>query len=93
MTEVAKQDVVAYRNSLITQVSAKTAYHDLKALKILFKRARRDGVVNEDPTATTLLHEAGVPTAVAQALIGHVSKAKPTYRSVAKRWRRQQQLC
>jgi len=26
-------------------------------------------------TATTLLHEAGVPAAVAQALIGHDSKA------------------
>jgi hypothetical protein len=35
MTEVTKQDVVAFRNSLITQVSAKTANHDLKALKML----------------------------------------------------------
>ena len=34
MTEVSKQDVVAFRNSLITQVSAKTANHDLKALKM-----------------------------------------------------------
>jgi len=50
MTEVTKQDVVAFRNSLITQVSAKTANHDLKALKMLFKSARRDGVVTEDPT-------------------------------------------
>ena len=50
MTEVTKQDVVAFRNSLITQVSAKTAHHDLKALKMLFKSARRDGVVTEDPT-------------------------------------------
>jgi hypothetical protein len=31
MTEVTKQDVVAFRNSLITEVSAKTANHDLKA--------------------------------------------------------------
>jgi integrase len=50
MTEVTKQDVVAFRNSLITQGSAKTANHDLKALKMLFKSARRDGVVTEDPT-------------------------------------------
>jgi integrase len=50
MTEVTKQDVVAFRNSLITQVSVKTANHDLKALKMLFKSARRDGVVTEDPT-------------------------------------------
>src|SRR6516164_2043300 len=50
MTEVTKQDVVAFRNRLITQVSAKTANHDLRALKMLFKSARRDGVVTEDPT-------------------------------------------
>jgi site-specific recombinase XerD len=50
MTEVTKQDVVAFRNSFITQVSAKTVNHDLKALKMLFKSARRDGVLNEDPT-------------------------------------------
>jgi site-specific recombinase XerD len=31
ITDVTKQDVVAFRNSLITQVSAKTANHDLKA--------------------------------------------------------------
>ena len=47
MTEVSKQDIVAFRNSLITQVSAKTANHDLKALKMLFKSARRDGVVTK----------------------------------------------
>ena len=50
MTEVTKQDVVAFRNSLVTQVSAKTANHDLNALKMLFKSARRDGVVAEDAT-------------------------------------------
>ena len=50
ITDVTKHDVVAFRNSLITQVSAKTANHDLKALKMSFKSARRDGVVTEDPT-------------------------------------------
>jgi integrase len=46
-------------------------------------------------TATTLLHEAGVPSAVAQALIGHDSaEMHELYISVAaNRWRRQQQLC
>jgi hypothetical protein len=37
MTRVTKQDVVAFGNSLITQSSAKTANHDLEALKTLFK--------------------------------------------------------
>jgi site-specific recombinase XerD len=50
IAEITKQDVVAFRNSLVTQVSAKTANHDLKALKMLFKSARRDSVVAEDPT-------------------------------------------
>jgi len=36
----------SYRKLLI----AKTANHNLKALKMLFKSARRDGVVTEDPT-------------------------------------------
>ena len=48
--EVMKEDVVAFRNSLVNQVSAKTANHDLKTLKMLFKSARRDSVVTEDPT-------------------------------------------
>jgi integrase len=48
--EITKQDVVAFRNSLIKKVSAKTANHDLKALKMMFKSARRDSVVTEDPT-------------------------------------------
>jgi integrase len=50
IAEITKQDVVAFRKSLITQVSAKTANHDLKALKMLFKSARRDGVITDDPT-------------------------------------------
>src|ERR1700680_4859871 len=50
MTEITKQDVVAFRNSLLAQISAKTANHDLKAVKMLFKSARRDSVITEDPT-------------------------------------------
>jgi len=48
--EIAKQDIVAFRNSLRNQVSAKTANHDLKALKMLFKSARRDSIITEDPS-------------------------------------------
>ena len=48
--EITKQDVVVFRNSLIKHVSAKTANHDLKALKMIFKSARRDSVVTEDPS-------------------------------------------
>src|SRR6202011_6023622 len=45
-----KQDVLAYRHSLVGQVSAKTVNHDLKALKMLFKSARRDSAITDDPT-------------------------------------------
>jgi integrase len=45
MTEITQQDIVAFRNKLAAQVAAKTANHDLKALKMLFKSARRDGIV------------------------------------------------
>ena len=34
--------VVAFRHSLVGQVSGKTVNHDLKALKMLSKSARRD---------------------------------------------------
>ena len=50
IAEITKQDVVAFRHSLVGQVSAKTANHDLKALKMLFKSARRDSAITEDPT-------------------------------------------
>jgi len=137
ISEVTKADIVAFRNRLLTHVSAKTANHDLRAVKTLFKNAREDDVIAEDPaasvksahnkaispnkrpftldelrivllgqagirekqahrsrgigrsvqrqasalsfhslrrTATTLLHEAGVPAAVVQSLIGHDSE-------------------
>jgi site-specific recombinase XerD len=35
--EITKQGVVAFLKQLIHQVSAKTANHDLKALKMMFK--------------------------------------------------------
>ena len=50
ISEITKQDVVNFGNSLIKQVSAKTANHDLKALKMMFKGAQRDSVITEDPT-------------------------------------------
>jgi site-specific recombinase XerD len=35
IADITKQDVVAFRHSLVGQVSAKTVNHDLKALKML----------------------------------------------------------
>jgi integrase len=50
ITGITKADIVAFRNKLASQVSAKTANHDLKAVKMLFKSAKRDGKIAEDPT-------------------------------------------
>jgi integrase len=48
ISEITQQDIVAFRNKLVPKVAAKTANHDLKALKMLFKSARRDGVLTEN---------------------------------------------
>jgi len=46
----------------VAGVSAKTANHDLKTLKMLFKSARRDSAVTEDPTefVETVRRERGI---------------------------------
>jgi integrase len=49
ITDMTKQEIVTFRNRLATQVAARTANHDLKAVKMLFKSARRDGVLIDDP--------------------------------------------
>jgi integrase len=59
---ISKQDVTAFRNDLATKVSAKTANHGLKCIKMLFKSAKRDGVISEDPSefVDTVRREQGV---------------------------------
>jgi integrase len=52
MRDVTKADIIAFRNRLLTQVSAKTANHDLRAVKTLFKSAREDEVIAEDPAVS-----------------------------------------
>src|ERR1700730_3620501 len=39
-----------FQDALIRQISAKTVNHDLKALKMFFKSARRDIAITDDPT-------------------------------------------
>jgi integrase len=56
ITGITKADLVTYRNKMAIQISAKTANHRLKCIKMLFKSARRDGAIADDPTefVTTL---------------------------------------
>ena len=50
INEMDAKKILAYRNDLITQVSAKTVNHDLKTVKAMFKAARRDHLILDDPT-------------------------------------------
>jgi integrase len=52
MRDVTKADIIAFRNWLLTEVSAKTANHDLRAVKTLFKSAREDEAIAEDPAVS-----------------------------------------
>lgn len=49
LAEIAKADLLAYRNHLAATVTARTANNHLALLRTLFKSARRDGVVTLDP--------------------------------------------
>jgi len=49
--DIDQTTIVAYRNHLINVVSVKSANHDLKTVKMLFKTARRDQLIADDPAA------------------------------------------
>jgi hypothetical protein len=48
--EVEAKAILAYRNELISLVSPKTVNHDMKTVKALFKAARRNQLLVDDPT-------------------------------------------
>jgi integrase len=50
IAEILRGDIVAYRNELAKTLKAKTVNHHLKCLKMVFKAAGRDGLIDEDPT-------------------------------------------
>jgi integrase len=49
LNEIEKRSIVAFRDSLIPKVAIKTANHDSKTIKMLFRAARRDGYIDVDP--------------------------------------------
>ena len=50
VTEITREHVTRFRNEEAKTLAPKTVNHDLKCLKMIFKAARRDGTVSEDPT-------------------------------------------
>ena len=50
ISEITKSDILEFRNTRAKEVSARTANHDLKCIRMIFKAARRDELLSEDPT-------------------------------------------
>ena len=50
IAEVAQDDIVRFRNAAAKTLAAKTVNHDLKCLRMLFKTAKRDNAISDDPT-------------------------------------------
>lgn len=50
ISEIDSKTILSYRNDLLTKVSGKTVNHDVKTVKAMFKAARRDHLIADDPT-------------------------------------------
>jgi integrase len=50
LSEISQTDLVGFRNSLAQKLSAGTVNHDLCGLKLVFRSARREGYLADDPT-------------------------------------------
>jgi len=49
IVEISREDITRFRNHESKTLAGKTVNHDLKAVKMLFRAARRDGLISEDP--------------------------------------------
>jgi integrase len=50
LSEITKSDLIGYRNSLVKQLGPQTTNHHLKLIRTLFRTAKRDGLVADDPS-------------------------------------------
>jgi integrase len=50
ITTITQEDLTRFRNQEAKKLAAKTVNHEVKCLKMLFKAARRDRVISEDPS-------------------------------------------
>ncbi len=50
IAEVTREHVTGFRNRQAETLSSRTVNHGLKGLRSIFKAARRDGVIQDDPT-------------------------------------------
>jgi integrase len=49
LSQITKADLINYRNSLVFALAPKTVNHHLKFVKTLFRAAKRDGLLVDDP--------------------------------------------
>ena len=50
LSEITRQHVTDFRNDEAKRLAPKTVNHDLKCLRMVFKDARREGLISEDPS-------------------------------------------
>ena len=50
LNEITKQDILNFRTAELDRVSAKTTNHGIRFLRMVFKSAREDGLVLDNPT-------------------------------------------
>jgi integrase len=49
LNEITKAEIIAYRNALAKSLSAKSANHNLKVVRMLFKAGQRDELLTQNP--------------------------------------------
>ena len=49
LSRISRTEIVGFRNALASKLTAKTTNHDLKAVRVLFRTASRDGLISENP--------------------------------------------
>lgn len=50
LSDIQREDVLAWRDAEGARISAKTVNHALKLLRMIFKQAKSDGLIADDPT-------------------------------------------
>ena len=62
ITAITQEDLTRFRNQEAKKLAAKTVNHEVKCLKMLFKAARRDRVISEDPSEFVKMAKKTQPT-------------------------------
>jgi integrase len=50
LCEITRQDIIRFRSAEAKLLAVKSVNHELKCVRMIFKAARRDGLISEDPT-------------------------------------------